>query len=106
MIKIIIEEDFNKIYDGPNNSENDEKMPLSLRIIFPIISPIYYLLGTPILIIFVNKLSNKLSDFIMERLDKDFLIYFLFVMRTFDKAINNLKDISITFKNQYVIGDK
>ena len=109
MVKQMFEEEFGTIYEATKEIRKDEiqkKLPLALRILFPIISPIYYLLGTPILLIFINKLSNSLSNLLLEKDDKQFLKYFLFIMRTFDTAIDNLKDINITFKNQYKIINK
>ena len=106
MVKQIFEEEFGSINEAQKNIKRDdinEKLPLALRIIFPIISPIYYLLGTPILLIFINKISNSLTNILLDMDNWPFVKYFLFIMRTFDKAIDNLKDISITFKNQYKI---
>ena len=79
----------------------EKKLPLFIRIIFPILSPVYYFLGGPIFAIFINKISNNIVDFIMEDVNKDFLKYFYEIIISFNRAIDSLKIISENFKNIY-----
>ena len=65
MIKQSFEEDFGKIYTsikGYTDDEGHTKLPLAVRILFPIISPIYYILGTSTLIFLLFKYENLICD--------------------------------------------
>ena len=87
--------------------ENDKKMknfkfPKFLRFIFPILSPIYYLLGGSILAVTTNIWSNKITDIMIEEIvNKNFYEYFNILIASFNKGIEALKELSENFENFY-----
>ena len=78
------------------------KFPTFLRFIFPILSPIYYLLGGPILAATTNIWSNKLTEILIEGIvNKAFYEYFDILIVSFNKGIESLKEINENFENFY-----
>ena len=110
IIKRIIERDFG--IEEVKKMEIDEKerdevlkQPLFLKILFPIISPLYYLLGGSVLGFFINKISKKIADsFVEEVVDQNFYLYFKRVIESFNKAIDSLEEISKNFEISYSEG--
>ena len=76
------------------------KVPLVAKIIFPILSPLYYIIGTPVLTIFVGKLTNRL----LEELDVDDVIYqayFEELIVNLNNAIDDLNKMKNHFEDKY-----
>ena len=100
-IEFIQKDDLTKevINEDVDKNIKDIKFP---RFIFPILSPIYYLLGGPILAVTTNIWSNKLTDILIEEIiNKNFYEYFDMLIVSFNKGIEALKEISENFENFY-----
>ena len=109
IIKRIIERNFKieelKKMEIDEEKEKVFKPPLFLKILFPIISPLYYLLGGSILGLFLNKISKKLADsFVEEAVNPNFYLFFKRVIESFNKAIDSLEEISKNFEISYSEG--
>ena len=77
-----------------------EWMPWYVKAFFPIISPIYYVIGTPLIICGKGFISKYIINRFLKEDDiqKDINELFKNIGNTFNKAINNLKDISNWFQ--------
>jgi len=108
MIKVIINEEtlkyFEKdlkekrIVDDINNS-----IPWYFRVFFPILSPVYYLLGTPIIKIFSGKIADFFMKEVMEVDNIFYDIYFQQLIFEMNNAINSLDKLSKYFNEKYAI---
>ena len=78
-----------------------EKLPFFLRIIFPIASPIYYIIGSPLIAIFRNKILKGIIDIVMKTIENEFYNYFKRIVYSFNKAIDGLNEMSNNFKKIY-----
>ena len=89
--------------DNLNDKEmKNFKFPKFLRFIFPILSPIYYLLGGSILAVTTNIWSNKITDIMIEEIvNKNFYECFDILIASFNKGIEALKELSENFENFY-----
>jgi len=92
----IEEEQFqSKAYEKIKNN-----IPLAVKIIFPFLSPIYYIIGTPIIKIF----SGKIINFLLEQMEMDdmiYLVYFEELISNLNKGIDDLDDIRKHFQDIY-----
>ena len=79
-----------------------EKLPLFLRIIFPIASPIYYIIGSPLIAIFRNKILKGIIVIVMKEIENGFYNYFKRIVDSFNKAIDGLNEMSNNFKKIYL----
>ena len=107
IIKRIIERNFEELKKMEIDEEKEKvfKQPLFLKILFPIISPLYYLLGGSILGLFLNKISKKIADsFVEEVVNQNFYLFFKRVIESFNKAIDSLEEISKNFEISYSEG--
>ena len=82
------------------SEKNKDYPPLYLRILFPILSPFYYILGTPTLKIFLGKIVNyfldeiNINNFIYKN-------YFSELIFSLNKGIDDLDKIRNYFENLY-----
>lgn len=104
IMKKVIESFQTPEIEGPPGDEDfkNYKFPTFLRFIFPILSPIYYLLGGPILAATTNIRSNKLTDILIKGMvNGTFYEYFDMLIVSFNKGIESLKEINENFENFY-----
>ena len=86
--------------EGKN--ELKKTIPWYLKVLFPILSPIYYILGPPLIKIFSGKITDKIMKEIWPDIFEDFFSeYFKSIIKVFNKAINDLNLISQKFENIY-----
>lgn len=94
--------EFNNMKKDVNISSKN--IPIYLKILFPILSPIYYVLGGPLIFTFSGKISKKICDEIWSDLIKTFfLVSFLDIIESFNKGIDDLKEIKEFFEDSYKI---
>ena len=77
-------------------------IPLAVKIIFPILSPLYYLIGAPVFKLF----TGKIIDSLLEELDVDDIIYqayFEELVANLNIAIDDLDKIRIHFEDVYAL---
>ena len=76
------------------------RIPLAIKILFPILSPIYYIFGTPLIKIFSSKIINNL----LEHMEIDNLLYetyFEELISCLNKAIDDLNEVRKNFEVIY-----
>ena len=106
-LKLKCEEEFNHFENNVIKPEDVEQfknyIPWYAKIIFPVLSPFYYLLGTPIFKLF----SGKITDYFMEEIAKFnldeciFEIYFEGLTIQLNKGIDGLNEIRKYFERYY-----
>lgn len=84
--------------------EMKSKIPWYLKAIFPILSPIYYIIGTPVIAIFSKKLTKLIMNEIWPLTIKEqFSEYFINIINSFNKAIDDLYLLKNKFEKNYLI---
>ena len=84
------------------SGENKKYSPLYLRILFPFLSPFYYILGTATLKIF----SGKIIKGLFEEADINNILYkyyFSELIYNLNKAIDDLDKIKNFFEDHYIL---
>lgn len=110
LMKTIIEESITSFDKGMEDKNivkdiiylEGEKLPLFLRIIFPIASPIYYIIGSPLIAILRNKILKGIIVIVMKGIENEFYNYFKRIVDSFNKAIDGLNEMSNNFKKIYL----
>ena len=77
-------------------------VPLALKILFPILSPFYYIFGTPIIAGFSGKIINSL----LQEMEIDNMLYetyFEELISNLNKAIDDLDVIRNNFEDNYIL---
>ena len=83
-------------------NELKNTIPLAAKIIFPFLSPIYYILGTPI----IGYFSKKIIKSMLESMEIDDLLYqayFNEIINNLNKAIDDLDIIRNNFEDNYIL---
>lgn len=89
---------------GEGIKETNKKIPWYLKVLFPILSPIYYIIGTPVITIFSKKITKLIMNEIWpDTIKKGFSSYFIYIIDSFNKAINDLCLLKNKFKKIYLI---
>ena len=81
------------------NDFNESLLPAFVKVIFPILTPIYYILGFPIMAFWSEKISKKIVDEILSK--ENFIDYFKEVIISFNKGIDALSELTKYFQDLY-----
>ena len=96
-----------ELIESSKNYENEIKnsvpsVPWYLKVLFPFISPFYYIIGTPIVKIFSGKITNYiLKEMKIDIDDKIYQFFFEEIVLGLNNGIDGLNEISKKFKNYY-----
>ncbi len=96
-----------ELIESTKNFENEIKnsvpsAPWYLKVLFPFLSPFYYILGTPIVKIFSRKITNYvLKEMKIDIDDKINEFFFEEIVLGLNNGIDGLNEISKKFKNYY-----
>ena len=88
------------------SDEIKKKIPWYAKVLFPVLSPFYYLLGTPIIKFYSIKLLNYFLDNIASESNlEDFIyeIYFGSIINNLNRGIESLDIIREKFEQHYII---
>ena len=106
MIKVLINDETLKAFENMMQNEKfidkvNDKIPWYIKFLFPIISPVYYLLGAPIIKMFSGKIADFFMDEVIKIDDAFYAIYFHQLVFELNKAIDSLGQISDHFNKMY-----
>ena len=82
-------------------SELKKSIPWYLKVFFPILSPIYYTIGPFLIAAFIKKITNYIMTEIWPDVTEIFNPYFKNIITSFNKAIEDLSQISKDFEQIY-----
>ena len=99
-----IKDEIIKCQEMISSMKNDlSNIPWYIKTLFPILSPIYYTVGTGLIIIFSDKISNIIIDKVLkdDKFQNSFNNYFENIIKTINLAIDGLNIISKHFSELY-----
>ena len=108
MFKLVINEEYLKKMEKDLKAKSfvddfKNNVPWYFKVFFPILSPVYYLLGTPIIKIFSGKIADSLMKENINMDDIFYEIYFQQLISEMNNAINSLDKLSKYFNEIYAI---